>query len=68
MLTFDASAAAGQATDWNRTQSIYVRATSTTVLTGDQTIEIMSSVFSTTPVSTGLAGLTTSPSPTSMCT
>ena len=55
VLTFDASAAAGSATDWNRTQTIYVRATSTP-LKGDQTIEIMSSVFSTTPITTGIAG------------
>ena len=56
VLTFDAAAAAGSATDWNRTQTIFVRAISTTVRAGDQTIEIMSSVFSTTAVTTGLAG------------
>jgi hypothetical protein len=56
VLTFDSSAATGTATDWYRTQTVYVRTTSTSVLTGDQTIEVMHSLFSTTPVSSTLVG------------
>ncbi|MGH2928356.1 MAG: hypothetical protein ACRDL8_09150, partial [Solirubrobacteraceae bacterium] len=56
VLTFDTTAAAGSATDWNRTVTIHVKASSGAVVKGDQTIEIMSSVYSTTPISTGIAG------------
>ncbi|MHB1562374.1 MAG: beta strand repeat-containing protein, partial [Isosphaeraceae bacterium] len=59
VLTFDASAAPGTATAWNRTQTIYVRATSTTVTAGDQTIEIMTSLQSTTPISAPYGGFST---------
>ena len=48
VLTFDSAAAAtGTATDWNRTQTIYVRAQAGSV-PSDATIELMHSILSTT--------------------
>jgi Ca2+-binding RTX toxin-like protein len=58
VLTFDASAATGPDA-WTRTETIYVRATSTSVVSGDQTLEIMTSVQSTTPLSTSGVGFDT---------
>ena len=52
VLTFDGSNAAS----WNRMQTIYVRATSTSVISGDATIEVMHSVQSTTPVASTITG------------
>jgi hypothetical protein len=57
VLTFDSSAAAGSATDWNRTQTILVKAMNTlapsgqpdNVQEGQQTIIISHSILSTNP-------------------
>ncbi|MGH3553392.1 MAG: hypothetical protein ACRDT5_12495, partial [Mycobacterium sp.] len=56
LLTFDASASSG-ATAWNRVQTIDVRATPDSVVSGDTTIEIMHSIQSTTPVPSSLGNI-----------
>ncbi len=61
VLVFDSAAAAGSATDWARTQTVFVRAASTSVVAGDQIIEVMSSVLSTSPVTSGILGFAAIP-------
>src|SRR4029077_10043378 len=46
---------------WTRMQTIHVRATSTSLKTGDATIEIMHSVQSTTPIDSTFTGFATVP-------
>ena len=49
VLTFDSGAASGTATDWTRTQTIYVRAAGDTAVEGERTAVVSHSIQSANP-------------------